>query len=289
MDDFNPAWEDPIREIIESVMAQEHPFDFTCVGSRQTAADVCKWMESVCLLLIKLGGCGYSGGAEGPDDALTRAVKAALEDKSIDRRGYEIARIFIGWFKFNGLIPGDLDGAIVDGSKQAKHQDAEKIAKIAHPAWDKMKGGGQTLQIRNCYQVLTETLANPTRLMMFGASSYDKSGIVPFGGTATAYKIAYVMGVPLFDCTKQEGRDDLIKFIQNEFKDDAEKTKIIDEWKLPEVNTNGCEPWQGRTFDSVGGNSNNWRPSPTPKTDVSATASFEPEIDMDGFDEDIQF
>lgn len=235
LDDL-PPWMEAISSTLEE-LRNRNQVTFGCVGSRETNVDVCEWMRAVCRLLLRLMCKGYSGGAEGPDDALCKAVADILESEGNTARGYELAAIFIGWYKFNGWIPGDLDGAILDGSKQAKHHDATKLARAAHPNFDGMKPGGQTLHTRNCYQILTETLNNPIGFLMFSATRYDSTGIMPLGGTSTAWKIATALEVPTFDCGKSSDRQALLEYISELFADSEEAIALIAETELPEVTT----------------------------------------------------
>lgn len=200
---LNEEMIDSIKDVLAEVR-KTPDFRFALIGSRETDTETCEWLNCVSKVLMQAGGQGYSGGAEGADEQLTNAVKELLTTK--EYRGYDLAKIFIGWYKFNGLIGGDLDGAVIDGSKVSSVPKATKIAQVLHPAFDKLKPGAKALHTRNCFQILDEDLNTPVDVVFYAANQFDQMGR-PLGGTATAWKLATALGIPTFNCALAEERE----------------------------------------------------------------------------------
>lgn len=199
------------------------PFlNYAMIGSRSTSPETCKWLYELAIKLIKLGAVGYSGGAEGADTSLTKAVEDSIKVPE-HIPGYRMAKIFIGWYNFNSLKGGDLEGAVIDGSKVTNVPLAKKLARTLHPAFDKMKPGAQALHTRNCFQILGESLANPVDVVFYSADNLDHQGR-PIGGTATAWKLATALGVPTFNVNTADGRDGANEWVNEYIEKHGDKT-----------------------------------------------------------------
>lgn len=198
----------------------EPTFRFALIGSRETDAETLDWMYTFALAALKAGAQGYSGGAEGADTQLTKAVQEMLKLKH-PPRGYQLAKIFIGWYKFNGLVGGELDGAVIDGSKVSTSFQAQALAAALHPMFANLKPGAKALHTRNCFQILDEQLDRPVDAVFFSCNKLDNSGR-PLGGTATAWKLAVISGIPTFNVSTKEGRDNAVQWV-NEHLDENKK------------------------------------------------------------------
>lgn len=230
MELLNEEFIEQVREVLQ-LIEYTPEFTFSVIGSREALEDTNRYLYGVTMCALLMGGKGYSGGAEGPDEQLTIAIKEILKQKLTNRRGYELAHIYPGWFRFNGLEHGDLDGAVVDGSKQANDKLAEQIAERLHPAWAKLGPGSRALHKRNVYEILTYTLRNPVDVVFFAASDYDKLGR-PLGGTATAWKLAQILNIPCFDCSLPEGRRDAEEWLLDKIGENQEHLDIFNRYVL---------------------------------------------------------
>ncbi len=135
------------------------------VGSRSTSLLILELMTSVSENLASKGWILHSGGADGADLAF---------EKGCDQAG-GLKEIFLPWEGFNG-------------STSTLFEIPEKafsIVRDIHPAWDRLKQGGQKLRARNAQQVLGKNLNTPVELVICWTE-----GGKAVGGTATAINLA---------------------------------------------------------------------------------------------------
>lgn len=162
---------------------------YTGVGSRETPDSILALMQETGHRLSKLGWTLRSGAADGADRAFEFGCDIAHGDK----------QIFIPWEGFSGRSRAE-DGVLVPTGALASI--ASEIASQTHPAWERLSKGAKALHTRNCYQVLGQDLATPSKFVLCYAT-LDKHG-EPKGGTRTAIKIAERHGVEVFNLYLEE-------------------------------------------------------------------------------------
>lgn len=146
------------------------------IGSRQTPDVVLQVMSYIGKVLSTHGFTLRSGGADGADSAFAQDVPVELQE------------IYIPWKNFNKVVNGIVDGNV---------NDAEKIVKYIHPAWERCSIGARKLHSRNVFQILgPEPINNP--ILVEFVCCYTKDGVVQ-GGTATAINLAKQHNKPVFN------------------------------------------------------------------------------------------
>lgn len=128
--------------------------------------------------LARYGWALRSGGADGSDtwfEAGCDSVGGAKE-------------IYLPWAGFNGktgiVLPDDIPEAL-------------KLARTAHPAWQRLSQAAKRLHTRNVYQVLGNDLATPSDFVICWTE-----GGAGAGGTGQALRLAEVFDIPIFDLGK---------------------------------------------------------------------------------------
>jgi hypothetical protein len=169
------------------------------IGSRSTPQEI---LNTMCLLASKLAEAGwtlYSGGAEGADEAFALGAEADLID--FTGAGGEM-EIFLPWPGFNGLV----------GNEPRVHErpqdEAYDIAAEYHPYWRYLKRGARALMARNTHQILGWQLEQTVdRVICWtpDASHGDKTSIQT-GGTGQALRMAYDLGVPVYNLADEFDR-----------------------------------------------------------------------------------
>ena len=156
------------------------------IGSRSTPADVLAQMRLMGSRLARLGMHLRSGGADGAD--------SAFEDGALDIG--VASSIFLPWPRFNGRASGIVPDLAKGG----------EIARLHHPAWERLTEGARRLHSRNSYQVLGEFLNDPARFVLCwtadgceGAASRSKKT----GGTGMAIAIADLHGIPVINMANE--------------------------------------------------------------------------------------
>lgn len=162
---------------------------YTGVGSRETPGAILDVMQAAAYKLAAGGWTLRSGAAEGADQAFEAGCDRANGKKEI----------FIAWDGFCGRRQGH-NGVV--RLRECDEVGAYALAAQVHPAWDKLKRGGQGLHARNCYQVLGANLSAPSKFLMAYAT-LDKHG-EPKGGTRTAIKLAEKWGVQVINLYIEE-------------------------------------------------------------------------------------
>lgn len=146
------------------------------VGSRETPYEFKNLMTKTARLLDSLGYTLRSGAAKGADTWFEEG--SALERKEI----------YIPWDGFNGRH------AVEPGVHCGVTYEATELAKAYHPAWDRLKSGGQVLITRDVYQILGLDLNTPSRFVVCWTPGGKEKG-----GTAQAIRIAKSFGIPIFN------------------------------------------------------------------------------------------
>jgi hypothetical protein len=178
------------------------------IGSRKTPQTVCDALEEYAVELLTLGYHGVSGGAPGPDTALSNAIYRMSVDTGYP--GAEFGTIWLPDHHFNGFAHGDLGGACRNAMlERTIRNEAARLARDIHGGWHNLTRFMRQLHARNVYQILGPELNEPVEFVLCSAYT-TRSGVVK-GGTATAVKIAKMHGVPVINLLDKDGFDEIDK------------------------------------------------------------------------------
>lgn len=188
---------------------------FGIVGSRTAGEEDCNLLYDAALTLLHAGWKGVSGGAEGPDDSLTLAIRQYLKDiwpTATEIRGSRIGEIHIAWNGFNNLNHGDLCGCVVGPGHRPDNVLLKAVVALARGGLYNLSDGGMKLHERNVFEILTKTLNDPVDILLLSAPK--GMGNTVKGGTATAYALAKALGIPTINLQEECGRAQLKAFIE---------------------------------------------------------------------------
>lgn len=148
------------------------------IGSRETPMEMLGLMTLLGFHLALQGWTLRSGGAPGADTAFEMGAINALHEEGVVR-----PEIYLPWegfedrYKFVAL--------------KEPQPEAVEIAKEFHPAWDKLRQGGQKLMGRNVHQMMGPNVNKPTyNTFVICWTPGGKGG----GGTGQALRIAKRFG-----------------------------------------------------------------------------------------------
>jgi hypothetical protein len=163
------------------------------IGSRSTPTSILAIMEDAATWLAKTGWTLRSGGALGADAAFARGANR--------RYGSTPAsfEIHIPWKGFKH------DDTFVLGGQVYHNERHVAIAKKYHPAWERLKRGGQQLMARNVSIMLGSDCDTPVKMVLCWHDPSKKTG-----GTLQGIRIARDKGIPVFNLAISE---DLAKII----------------------------------------------------------------------------
>lgn len=151
---------------------------YTGIGSRQTPPEIGVFMTRLAMDLSELGFTLRSGAANGAD--------------MFFEAGAHLKHIYLPWRGFNG---NSSDRYTID-------EEAMSVAKMHHPAWDRLSPPVKKLMARNVYQVLGQDLSEPSLFLVCwtadGCESYSTRSFKT-GGTGLAISLASVCGVPVYN------------------------------------------------------------------------------------------
>lgn len=185
-------------------------FTFALVGSRDASVEHCEVLEEASVELMMLGGKGASGGAPGPDHALTNAILRMMADTGLP--GWNFGSIHLPWDGFNDLRKGDIGGACIINDESYIRKLAETIGRIARGGFFGLGRGGRSLHSRNPYQVLGYNLINPVNVVITSAPFNNRGKVT--GGTGTACAIATAMEIPVINLQKPHGFEQLESLLE---------------------------------------------------------------------------
>lgn len=186
---------------------------YTGIGSRETPKPILKLMKDIAFKLCEKGYVLRSGAAPGADTAFEDGAKAWDAETSDGFNCPILAQIYIPWQSFTKYDEYYKDWyKVLD--RMSTNVSAYKLAESLHPAWDKCSLGAKALHARNTFQVLGPLLNNPSSFLICWAK-VDKDGNIT-GGTATAWKLAQMNGVPCFNLFNEDDKQRLIKFVEKE-------------------------------------------------------------------------
>lgn len=163
------------------------------IGSRTTPNDVCRKMTSIARQLRDKGYILRTGGAVGADAAF--ALGAGKD-----------AEIFLPWANYNrDENTFDKHAMIYKGVCD----DAIRIAKQFHPAYDLLSYGATKLIARNTYQILGPNLDDPVHFVICWTPSTNH------GGTSQAIRIANHHHVPVYNLHDEDTYETIESLIEN--------------------------------------------------------------------------
>jgi hypothetical protein len=167
---------------------------YTGIGSRQTPEDILISIEEIARELALRGNRLRSGGAPGADQAFEKGARSVNEE-------YEI---FLPWpgfqeitrskyYPYDGLRPTDY---------KYPTEEAFTMAKMFHPAWNRLNEWGKKFHARNVHQVLGYDLKTPSDLVI----CWTEGGALK-GGTAQAMRIASHYNIPIINLALIDGEE----------------------------------------------------------------------------------
>lgn len=183
---------------------------FGVVGSRTASEEDCDLLYEASLALLRAGWKGVSGGAEGPDDTLTLAIRQYISEiwsTATEIRPSRIGEIHIPWEGFNNLKHGDLYGCVIGPKHRPDNVLLDAVVALARGGLFNLTEGGRKLHQRNVYEILTKTLQDPVDILLLSAPK--GMGNTVKGGTATAYVLAKALGIPTINLQEECGRAQL--------------------------------------------------------------------------------
>lgn len=185
---------------------------FALIGSRVTPTNECEALEEIAIEMMCLGYHGRSGGAIGPDTALTRAIIHMSKDTQYPPS--EFGTIWLPSYSFNGLRHGDLGGACKDANREPTFRgQAAYLAMGLHSGWHNLPTFVRKLHSRNVFQILGPNLNEPVDYVICAAVT-TRSGYVK-GGTATAVRLAKMYGIPVINISVPGGIEAVETLLHN--------------------------------------------------------------------------
>ena len=152
---------------------------YTGIGSRNTPPEILSLMSKIAIFLSKKNYILRSGGANGADTSFSKFID---DNKK---------QIFLPWKGFNNNY----------NHKYPITEDAQKMAKEFHPAWENCSEGARKLHSRNCYQVLGYDLKTPSKFVI----CWTPNGKLK-GGTSTSLRIAKKNNIKIYNLAIEEDR-----------------------------------------------------------------------------------
>ena len=150
------------------------------IGSRNTPIDVMNAMTKTAKWLEKFNYVLRSGGAKGADTAFEQGITNP-----------NMKQIFY---------------------QNDATEEARKIAKRYHPAWDRMSNFAKNLHGRNAFQILGRDLETPVDFVICwtpdGAETH-KDRQYETGGTGTAISIANANGIRVYNFANENSINEL--------------------------------------------------------------------------------
>ena len=163
------------------------------IGSRETPPAILRLMTSTAMRLERYGLVLRSGGARGADQAFERGVVSAKQ-------------IF---------TPDNTRG----GNTWAR---ATELARQVHPAWNRCSSYARDLHTRNGFQVLGESLREPSSFVV----CWTKDGQAT-GGTGQALRLANFYGIGIYNLHDNNVRDMFERTDDSEFGEKLLMTALL--------------------------------------------------------------
>ena len=169
------------------------------IGSRQTPEDILVVMSKLGKKLASEGWTLRSGGAQGADNAFFAGV---MEHNN----NCANVEIYLPWNKFNNHDTRNV--GTIEAPLLSNWANALAMAQHYHPAWDRLKRGGKSLQARNSYQVLGRGLDTPAKFVV----CWTPNGAVT-GGTGQAIRMAMDHEIPIYNLGNQDDFNRITQWI----------------------------------------------------------------------------
>jgi hypothetical protein len=171
----------------------QKPLKYAGIGPRRTPLDVCEQIVSVSRQLCEQGWVVRSGHAQGADQAWAVG-------HTPDKR-----EIYLPWARFN--LPGGLPQGFAVSPVTPQ---LEAVARIAHPAWDRLNQGGQKLMMRNVSIILGHELDDPVQFVAYWSEQRKVQG-----GTGNAVNLASLNGIPSFNIAFEDDQLAMSDFVDS--------------------------------------------------------------------------
>lgn len=187
---------------------------YTLIGSRETPKEIMELMTKFATKACSVGYIGRSGGADGADSCLEDGVNIFQSKmKYAPTSSSEFMEIYLPWKDFNGR--DSMNSGYYTLPWLTNRVDAEYIASMVHPAWERCKQGAKKLHTRNVYQLLGQDLNTPSRFVLCWAKPKDKDRKTEHvqGGTATAVKLGIDNGVEIINLYWEDQQERVRKWV----------------------------------------------------------------------------
>ena len=168
----------------EPYTEQHRPPIYAGVGSRNAPPDILESIKHVAKSLASVGYVLRTGGAGGSDTAFIKGAIAGFPYSK--QSSVEVYRPYWGM-----SVPERYIERVQ--SFQTIEDEAYKIAKRRHPAWDRMNDQQRALIARNVHILLGRDLANPVDFVLLWTPKGRQ-----IGGTGFTWKLANEFGIPVF-------------------------------------------------------------------------------------------
>lgn len=197
--------------------------NYALIGSRQTPEEICQLMTKIAYYMAQDEWILRSGGADGADKAgQAGCEKYATE---VNKSWYWFQEIYLPWSGFNGFKEDHQKGYYV-----VNHPEADNIAKMYHPAYERLSSGAKKLMARNGYQVLGKNLNHPVNLIICWTpdGSYGRITSSRTGGTGHALRIAHDNNINVYNLNNGWDYNRLVTWVDyKEFKRPVDEIELI--------------------------------------------------------------
>lgn len=174
---------------------------YTGIGSRDTPVDICTNMTTISHDMEFEGLLLRSGHARGKK---TIGADIAFEMGVDDPNRMEI---YLPWFGFNHA-PNSRGYYVIDDFNDKILDEAIKMARLAHPAWDRCSPAARRMHTRNVFQVLGRDLETPSNFVVCWTP-----GAKGQGGTGQAIRIAKQESIPVFDLSLDRNKEAFMEYL----------------------------------------------------------------------------
>tara|TARA_R100001086_G_scaffold51144_1_gene22712 strand:- start:55 stop:561 length:507 start_codon:yes stop_codon:yes gene_type:complete len=162
------------------------------IGSRETPDNILQGIELVAQRL-KSTHTLRSGGADGADTAFEKGAGMNKE-------------IYLPWKGFNGHQSPYYNEFFAKEIQQKQIEYGRKY----HPAFDRLGSGAKNMMRRNAHQILGVDSITPVEFVVCWTSNgKDK------GGTGFAIRMAWDLGIPVYNVYNEKDRLELFKDVLN--------------------------------------------------------------------------
>lgn len=180
---------------------------YTGIGSRDVPTIVNKVLIELGTKLALAGYCLRSGGADGCDTAFQQGV----ENSGVQISKYQ--EIYLPWDNFNGMRANSSLGYLVPKTNSL----ATELTHKHHPRGNQLRPGVLKLMNRNAFQILGSDMNTPSDFVVCYATNprfdYKDRIYDVAGGTGQAVRIAYSLGIEVFNIIHEPHLNRVIQLI----------------------------------------------------------------------------